>query len=226
MSNLRLQSHILVPTLALVGALSVCVFLVGQALELPQVKLAVKTIPVLALAAWVWLAGAERKIVLGLVFGAAGDLFLALPGMFLPGMIAFALGHALYVWAFWQWAPRWNFWLALPIVMYLAFALRLMLPGTDTLTIPVILYMSVIGAMIWRATAVACSEGIDLHARWYALAGALLFAFSDTLIGINRFATPLPGVAYPIILTYWAGQLFIAASSVKHQHCRIHTQPA
>ncbi|MBK9520785.1 MAG: hypothetical protein IPO13_04025 [Rhodocyclaceae bacterium] len=50
--------------------------------------------------------------------------------------------------------------------------------------------------------------------RWSPLLGALLFGFSDSLIGINKFVTPLPGAAYPIILLYWAGQGLIAAAAV------------
>lgn len=221
MTSIDSRSTTAAPFLALIGSLSICTFLVGLALDLSMVKLVVKTFPALALATWVWQAGAERKIALGLFFGAVGDLCLALPGAFLPGMVAFAIGHGLYVWVFWQWAPRMQGLLALPIVVYLGFALTLMLPGTGELTIPVVLYMSIIGAMIWRAAAVASAHNIDPVARWVALLGALLFAFSDTLIGINRFATPLPGVAYPIILTYWGGQFFIAASAVKH-----HVSPA
>lgn len=208
------------PLLVLIGTLSICTFLVGLALDLTQIKMIVKVIPALTLAVWVLLAEAEKKIALGLVFGALGDWCLSLPGAFLPGMIAFAIGHGLYVWVFWQWQPRVHWLLALPIAAYLTLALTLMLPGTGELTVPVVLYMSIIGAMIWRAAAVADSSdhsGDASPGRWLALGGALLFGFSDTLIGINRFALPLPGVAYPIILTYWGGQFLIAASAVQRR---------
>jgi len=47
------------------------------------------------------------------------------------------------------------------------------------------------------------------------LAGALLFGFSDFLIGIHRFHQPLPGAAFAIILTYWAGQALFAVTAIK-----------
>ena len=45
-------------------------------------------------------------------------------------------------------------------------------------------------------------------------AGALLFAASDSLIGLTRFRGPLPGAGLAILLLYWTGQALIAASVV------------
>ncbi len=50
--------------------------------------------------------------------------------------------------------------------------------------------------------------------RWGPLAGAILFGFSDTLIGIHRFHQPLPGAAFAIILTYWMAQALFAATAI------------
>ncbi len=88
------------------AALAACLYLVGLALDLFWLKLLAKPWLVLALAAAVWTQagpGAGRKIAWGLLAGAAGDVCLALPHAFLPGMIAFAIGHGLYVAAFLQW---------------------------------------------------------------------------------------------------------------------------
>lgn len=206
---------ITLPLLALIGSLTAAIYLVGMALDLTTVQLLVKGIPVLTMAAWVWLQkDAERRIAIGLVFGALGDILLNIPGAFLPGMMAFAIGHGLYVWAFWRWQSSLCAVLAIPVALYLAFGLQLMLPGTAELTVPVVGYMSIIGAMLWRAAVVGTASNSRLAVRWLPLAGALLFAFSDTLIGINRFAQPLPGSAFPIMLTYWAGQWLIAASAL------------
>ena len=89
------------PVLLIVtAALTACLYLVGLALDLFWLKLLTKPWLVLALAAAVWSragAGAGRRIAWGLVAGAVGDVCLALPHAFLPGMIAFAIGHGLYV---------------------------------------------------------------------------------------------------------------------------------
>ena len=75
----------------------------------------------------------------------------------------------------------------------------------------------VIAAMIWRAAACALALRASPLLRWGPLAGALLFGFSDTLIGIHRFAQPLPGAAFAIILTYWAAQALFAATAIERQ---------
>lgn len=202
------------PMLLLVGVLAACIFLVAVALDMAGLQLLIKGIPAIVLGLWVWRIGADRRIALGLWFGALGDIFLNIPAAFLPGMLAFAIGHGLYVLAFWRWQAALSLAFLVPIALYLGLALSLMLPGTGELSVPVAIYMCIIGAMIWRASVVASEPHDDWRVRWLAMLGALLFAFSDTLIGINKFVSPLSGVKYPIILAYWAGQFLIGASAV------------
>lgn len=204
--------------LVVAAALSACLYLVGLALDLFWLKLLTKPWPVLALAAAVWGQagmGAGRRIAWGLLAGAVGDVCLALPHAFLPGMIAFAIGHGLYVAAFLQWNRAGAPLLLAPVGIYAGAGLWLMLPGAGALTLPLLIYVLIIAAMIWRAAACAQAPHADHLVRWGPLAGALLFGFSDTLIGIHRFAQPLPGAAFAIILTYWAGQAAIAAGAIK-----------
>jgi uncharacterized membrane protein YhhN len=201
------------PLIVLTGALGAFSYLIGIALELATVRLLVKALPVLALAAWVW-PRADKRIAFGLLAGAVGDIFLALPDSFLFGMIAFAIGHSFYVWAFLGWGQHAAIALAIPVAIYVSWSLSLMLGGTGPLTLPVIVYVGIIGTMIWRAAAVVADEYQTNLARWSPLVGALLFGFSDTLIGIHKFTVPLPDAAYPIILTYWGGQALIAVAAV------------
>jgi alkenylglycerophosphocholine/alkenylglycerophosphoethanolamine hydrolase len=206
------------------AALAACLYLVGLELDLFWLKLLTKPWPVLALAAAVWrLAGegAGRLVAWGLLAGAVGDICLALPRAFLPGMIAFTVGHGLYVAAFLRWnrvpAPA----LLAPVGIYAATGLWLMLPGAGALTLPLLIYVLIIAMMIWRAAACALQAHENILLRWGPLAGALLFGFSDTLIGIHRFAHPLPGAAAPIILTYWTAQMLFATVAIKRaSHAR------
>ena len=204
--------------LVLCAALAACLYLAGLALDLFWLKLLTKPWPVLALAAAVWSrggSGAARLIAWGLLAGAAGDVCLALPNAFLPGMIAFAVGHALYVAAFLRWERTPAPLLLAPVGLYAATGLWLMLPGAGALALPLTVYVTVIAAMIWRAAACALQQRESALLRWGPLAGALLFGFSDTLIGIHRFTQPLPGAAFSIILTYWAGQALFAAAAIR-----------
>ncbi len=201
-----------------IGVLAACLYLVGLALDMFWLKLLTKPWPVLMLAAAVWQfagPGAGRLIGWGLLAGAIGDVCLALPNAFLPGMIAFAIGHGLYVAAFLKWSHRPALPLLVPIILFAATGLWLMLPGAGPMTVPLLVYVLVIGAMIWRAAACAEDAASDVLLRWGPLAGAVLFGFSDFLIGIHRFAHPLPGAAFAIILTYWLGQTLFAATAIK-----------
>ena len=206
--------------LVVTAALAACLYLVGLALDMFWLKLLTKPWLVVALAVAVRNhAGdnAGRRIAWGLLAGAVGDACLALPNAFLPGMIAFAIGHALYVAAFVRWSRSPALVLLAPVSVFAATGLWLMLPGAGTFTLPLVIYVIVIAAMIWRAAACALEAQDDALTRWGPLAGALLFGFSDTLIGIHRFAQPLPGAAFSIILTYWAGQTLFAATAIRRQ---------
>jgi uncharacterized membrane protein YhhN len=206
------------------AALAACLYLVGLELGLFWLKLLTKPWLVLALAAAVWrLAGkgAGRLVAWGLLAGAVGDVCLALPRAFLPGMIAFAIGHGLYVAAFLRWNRIPALALLAPVGIYAATGLWLMLPGAGALTLPLLVYVLIIAAMIWRAAACALPPHESILLRWGPLAGALLFGFSDTLIGIHRFAHPLPGAASSIILTYWTAQTLFAIVAIKREsHAR------
>jgi uncharacterized membrane protein YhhN len=209
------------PVLIIVTAvLAACLYLVGLALDLLWLKLLTKPWLVVALAVAVWKhsgSGAGRRIAWGLLAGAVGDICLALPNAFLPGMIAFAIGHGLYVAAFLQWSRTPAPALLAPVGIFAATGLWLMLPGAGALTLTLVVYVFVIGAMIWRAAACALDPQDDALIRWGPLAGAILFGFSDMLIGIHRFAQPLPGAAFAIILTYWAGQTLFAATAIRRE---------
>jgi alkenylglycerophosphocholine hydrolase len=202
------------------AALAACLYLVGLALDLFWLKLLAKPWLVLALAIAVWrLAGkgAGRLIAWGLLAGAVGDVCLALPKAFLPGMIAFAIGHGLYVAAFLRWNRAPALALLAPVGIYAGTGLCLMLPGAGALTVPLLVYVLIIAAMIWRAAACALQPREEILLRWGPLAGALLFGFSDTLIGIHRFAHPLPGATASIVLTYWAAQALFAAAAIRRE---------
>lgn len=204
--------------LVLSAVLAAALYLVGLALDMFWLKLLTKPWLIVALAAAVWLHAerrAGRLIAWGLLAGAVGDVCLALPSAFLPGMIAFAIGHGLYVAAFVQWSRAPAPALLAPVAVFAATGLWLMLPGAGALALPLVVYVFVIGAMIWRAAACALDVQADALMRWGPLAGAILFGFSDFLIGIHRFHQPLPGAAFAIILTYWAGQAMFAATAIR-----------
>lgn len=162
----------------------------------------------LGLAAWV--ASDARSaddwlVVAGLVVSLVGDVLIE--SSFLSGLAAFLAAHVLYVAAFLVRTTEPRLPLLVPFLAWAAVVLWRLWPRLGPLRAPVVAYAAVIAGMMWRASAtVALPGGVA------ALAGALLFAASDTLLAFDRFHRPIPGGRWPILLTYWAGQLLIALS--------------
>lgn len=201
------------PLLALVGVTAALLYL-GGSIDGP-VRLALKAVPVLALAAWVSLRSRQplgRLTAAGLVLAAVGDVLLD-AGLFLPGLGAFLLAHVLYTLAFLSAESRPALARALPFAAWGLGTFALLRPGLGSLTLPVGAYVVVITVMMWRAAARVGSPQAG-RAAWLGLAGALAFGASDTLIAVTRFLQPIEGVRLPIMLLYWLGQWGIAASAL------------
>jgi uncharacterized membrane protein YhhN len=133
--------------------------------------------------------------------------------LFVFGLGAFLVAHLAYLKAYLSDCRR----LALlPLIMALsvgAVLLGILIShGLGPLLIPVIVYGLAISAMLWRALARLGTE-VPKRSALLAAAGAVAFVFSDSVIGINRFAMPFHAAPYVIILSYWLGQWGIAASA-------------
>jgi alkenylglycerophosphocholine hydrolase len=197
-----------------VGLGAAALYLLGLALPSPPLRLAAKAVPVLCLAAGVAsrATGAlSRLVVAGLLLSAAGDLLLEL-GRFLPGLAAFLAAHVAYALAFLSETRRPALGRSIPFALYGIAVFLFLLPGLGAQAGAVLAYTVAICAMLWRAAARVGASG-RADGAWLGLAGALLFAASDTLIALDRFHASLPWARYPIILLYWLGQLGIAASA-------------
>lgn len=162
----------------------------------------------LALVVWRARRDALGTLVLGgLLASAAADV--AIERSFLAGVALFLLAHALYVAAFVADERSLRAGRALPFALYAASMYAFLWPRLGTLAIPVGAYVVAIASMMWRAAA-RVRPG-EAAGRW-ALAGALAFGLSDSLLALHRFHAPLPGASVAIMLTYWAGQLGITLS--------------
>ena len=204
------------PLLAGVGIAAALLYFLGLAAGVPELRLAVKPFPVLALAAWVGLSGRDvsgRLTAAGLVLSAAGDVLLEL-GRFLPGLLAFLTAHVAYVAAFVAADRRPAFGRLLPFLAWGATAFAVLRPGLGAMALPVGVYVAVICTMMWRAAACVGGPATPALAGLLGLAGAVAFGASDTLIAFDRFSAPIPGARWPIMGLYWLGQWGIAAAAV------------
>lgn len=200
------------------GLAGVLAFLTGLTLEVDWLCFISKPVPILALLLWLRRAPTgpyRRWIAIGLLLSLLGDMLLEWPAdLFVFGLGAFLLAHLAYLRAYLldthRLAP-----FALLVAVSCGGAIFALLAsgGLGSLLLPVACYALAISSMLWRAFARLGTDH-DRRSALLAAGGAALFVLSDSLIGINRFVSPFPSASYFIILTYWFGQLGIAASTM------------
>ncbi|KAL2762762.1 lysoplasmalogenase isoform 2, partial [Daubentonia madagascariensis] len=167
----------------------------------------VKCLPVLCLAAFLWAVPSGRVYTWllqgALVCSAVGDACLIWPEAFLHGMAAFAVAHLLYSWAFGlsPLQPGLLLLIILASVPYLSLLLLYLEPG---MVLPMAAYGLVLTIMLWRSLAQGGSAG----------GGAVLFAFSDSVLAWDTFVQPLPHARLLTMSTYYAAQLLITLSAL------------
>ncbi|HEX6746661.1 MAG TPA: lysoplasmalogenase [Longimicrobium sp.] len=183
----------------------------------------VTTLLIIALAAFQHSSFSTYQILIigGLVFSLAGDVFLMLPrDRFVAGLVSFLVAHLLYIRAFVYFGFAATWWVMLPLAVYAAVLLRVLLPHVERkLKVPVIVYASVLLVMAWQAVECALAGGdLDVPGpilalqAWLAAAGAMLFVASDSALAVNRFVRHFRGADALVLATYFAAQTLIALS--------------
>lgn len=154
-------------------------------------------------------------VLAGIACSLAGDVLLMLPGdLFVPGLVAFLLGHACFIAALLgdsRFAvPAW------PLLACLAYGIAnlVALWGAIAapLRVPVVVYVAVLCSMAGQALARALRG--EAPAR-LAARGALLFMLSDSVLAWDRFRGPLPLASLWVLATYYLALWWIARSVQK-----------
>ncbi len=203
------------PLVAATGLLAIAMWFVAFLVEADWVRLVTKPLPVLALIPFA-VAGsvAGRPLAVGLACGAMGDVLLEL-GLFVPGLVAFLLGHIAYVSALARDTRRWRLSFLPVFLLYSGTLLALLWSRLGPMRAPVAVYALSLTALLWRA-AVRCEAVAADPARAtkgaLGLVGAVSFAFSDSLIAVTRFHGPFVGARPLILVTYWVAQALLVAS--------------
>jgi uncharacterized membrane protein YhhN len=176
---------------------------------------AVKVAGIIILALLAAIGRADRLVVYALVFGAAGDWFLAQNGTttFASGALAFAFGHFCYIRAFMREGAKFSAASKSPLRLIAILAVvagaiagvAWLIPVRSTWFIGLSLYTVVLTLMVLAALTLPAS-------RWLAMAGAVLFLISDGFVAAELF---YPQSDEPLIwywrqfagwMTYWAAQ--------------------
>ncbi|MEM1207054.1 MAG: lysoplasmalogenase, partial [Acidobacteriota bacterium] len=144
---------------AALGTLAVLAYGVGLALQHFPLRLVAKPWPVLVLVWFLLQDGRHsygQRIRWGLLACIAGDLLLeAGPATFLPAMAAFLVGHLSFITAFLERSRAPRLGLAAPSFGLGATVLAWLWPGLEgsPLAVPVVIYSTVLCAMLWRGAA-------------------------------------------------------------------------
>lgn len=150
-----------------------------------------------------------RFLLAALVLGLIGDVFLLGEGnsAFRAGLAAFLMGHLAYVACFAASGLMRPAWALIGLAMTAAALIvaRGVLPSTHrlggaALSVPVGVYMVVIGAMVTTAW---------MTGSLTVGAGAAVFVVSDTVLAVHRFVGPLPHGRLITMVTYHLGQIVI-----------------
>lgn len=159
-----------------------------------------------------------QAVLLALALSLCGDVFLMFGDgartsdrAFVAGLASFLLAHLAFVFAFAQGlrSPELPGWLAVVVFATVAM-LSVLLPRAGRLKLPVLVYCLVLAAMVFAAAARHAS--FDNDASLCALLGALLFAVSDSLLGVRRFVRRFRFAQALILSTYWSAIGLIAWS--------------
>ena len=154
----------------------------------------------------------QAAVVAGLVCSLVGDVFLMLPKRrLLIGLASFLAAHVSYIVAL-SWGTRLSDCplLLTPFLVYLAVVSVILLPHLGGMKAPVIGYELVILAMAWRALERWLQVGSV--PAFAAFLGAIVFLFSDSLLGIREFVRKFRIAQALILSTYFCAQWLIALS--------------
>jgi uncharacterized membrane protein YhhN len=220
------NSHRLTRSLWLAAALVAVaygVFLIATAVRLASgaeltgqffMQPAVKATPAVLLAAAAFthpIVRERRWLIVALAGSATGDFLLAMPWWepsFVLGLAAFLIAHLCFLAALLPLCVRSTARLAAAAVVVAACAALLVWfwPKliAEGMAIPVTVYIAVLGAMVCAALLAR------LPTPWTAL-GAVCFAVSDAMIGINKFVLGSEALAVPIWWAYATSLILITA---------------
>ena len=187
----------------------------------PRGRIVVKSILSLLFVVTVFLQPDAQKayarwLAAGLILCFWGDVFLALPGMkwFRAGLVAFLMGHLLYVAAFTRLAPG-SSWLSFGSLIILAASTGVYLwlrPNLGDMHTPVFAYIVVITVMLFGALAVYRQVGLAFSGRAVIFLGAALFYLSDLFVARDQFVKKNFVNRLIGLPLYYGGQFLLAFS--------------
>jgi uncharacterized membrane protein YhhN len=155
-------------------------------------------------------------VLAGLLFGLIGDVCLAIPGnkTFRAGLVAFLVGHILYVVAFVGLTEPLG-WLTPGHLLVAAVSIgvfRWLQPHLGAMLVPVALYVIIITVMLAAAWVAFLNPALNALGAWTLFLGALFFYISDVLVARDRFVRGQFMNRLVGLPLYYGGQFLLAFS--------------
>ena len=156
-------------------------------------------------------------VMAALVFSWAGDVFLISPKWFIAGLVSFLVAHVFYIIAYHATGAAVGELRMPDILKFAVYGVVLMwviYPGLGDLLMPVLSYALVLlGMGVWAHKRRGATSATSFK---LVATGAILFALSDGLIAVNKFAFELPAERIFIMSIYMTAQYLIVQGLIKH----------
>ena len=210
------------PDWRILYAISAIAVLAGLLIGLPALYVSAK--PLLMITLLLYFISATKGyprwryyVMAALVFSWGGDVFLISSEWFTAGLVSFLIAHIFYIIAYQKTGAASGKLKPLDIikfVVYGAVLIWVIYPGLGDLLIPVLIYALVLlGMGVWAHK----RRGATSSASFQLVAiGAILFALSDGLIAINKFAFEIPFERALVMSIYMTAQYLIVQGLIKH----------
>lgn len=154
----------------------------------------------------------KAHIILGLCFCLIGDVLLLFESLFIIGLIAFLIGHLIFIKAFTLFHGFIKNYKILALLLTYAAAYFIYIKDDlGNLLIPVIVYMLCILTMAWQGLSLYVLESKKTF-KLIAIA-VILFFISDSILAVDKFKVALPYANALIGITYWSAITLIAIST-------------
>ena len=163
-------------------------------------------------------AALSIPLLLGMIAGYLGDIFLLKDSLFAAGLGAFLCGHIFYIIAFTRdivWKPQTALLLLIliPYIIYILWLKKHLIPWVPAnMKIPVFVYMAAIVAMSVCAFLRFSAVGGGLSAEYifYTFLGSVLFVASDSILAMTVFKRDVGSfMEVGVMITYVFAQFLI-----------------
>jgi len=167
------------------------------------------------------IANVNWLIVVALIGGCAGDIFLMLKNeekWFLFGMGAFLINQLFYILAFffsitdYSTFNPWGLFLLGPAILILIFTVPRFLNKSGDMKIPVLVYMGAI--LLMHIAALVRLSTVQGLASILIYIGSISFIFSDSSIAVNKWAGEFTNARFIIMTTYVMAQFYITLGAL------------